>query len=196
MKAVLFDMDGVLVFSIETWYKVFNLCLKNFGFEEITFEKFRKEVWATPIQTTAPKFFPKKKIKDLTDFFLQHFMDYKQFLKMNPDAKAVLENLKSRGIKIVLITNTFCRLAEQILDHFEIKHYFDMLITGDEVKMGKPSPEGILVALNGLGIKAQDAVFIGDTTYDIEAAKSAKVRSIGYKIEGDEKINSLVELIQ
>ena len=74
--------------------------------------------------------------------------------------------------------------------------YFDHIIGGDLVKKSKPDPESLYKALELLNIDPSEAVFVGDSEYDIEAGKRAKVFTVGIAIEGgDKKITKLKELL-
>ena len=63
------------------------------------------------------------------------------------------------------------------------------------VKKGKPDPEILFVALNKLKMKPEEIFYVGDTIYDKQASEKAKIKFIGYKIDGDERVDDLGELI-
>ncbi|MBC7110413.1 MAG: HAD-IA family hydrolase, partial [Archaeoglobi archaeon] len=75
--------------------------------------------------------------------------------------------------------------------------FFDVIVTGDEVKAGKPHPEIILRACELLGVSPKEVVLVGDTQSDVIAGKSAGCRAvIGVGTEADFKISSLKELLE
>lgn len=61
----------------------------------------------------------------------------------------------------------------------QLSKFFDLAITGDDVENPKPHPEGILKALGTLGVKKDEAVFLGDSNADIKAGKAAGIRTYG-----------------
>ena len=71
----------------------------------------------------------------------------------------------------------------------------DALVCGTDVAASKPAPDGIRKALAMLGIRADEAIYVGDTSYDREAGRRAGIRFIGYRIDGDARIESLGEIL-
>jgi HAD superfamily hydrolase (TIGR01509 family) len=68
--------------------------------------------------------------------------------------------------------------------------------TSDRVPHAKPAPDLLLLACRELGVEPSQAMLIGDSRYDREAAKAAGVRFVGFGIDGDERIERLSELIR
>ncbi len=91
--------------------------------------------------------------------------------------KEVLENLKKEGLKLGIVTDAgkgsiYRDLEEEI-------NLFDVIITGEDIQTPKPSPEGIIRALNKLKTDPKNALFVGDTEVDALAAERAGVRFVG-----------------
>ncbi len=193
IKAVLFDLDGVLVDSIEAWFKLFNKTLKHFSKKEMTMKEFLDKVWGGPIERDAQKFFGKS-VDDIKKFYFDNFNDFKKDLKLFPHAKEILEKLRGRGLKVGLVTNTPKKQAYKLLGYLKLKKYFNTIVAGDEVENGKPAPDIILEACKRLEVKPKDAVIVGDTPMDILSCKNANCTSIGFKTDGDERIEDLNEL--
>lgn len=193
IKAVLFDMDGVLVDSIEAWFRLFNKTLKYFGKEEFAREKFLNKVWGGPIERDAEEFFGKP-LEDVKEFYFDNFDSFKENLRLFPNTKETLTGLKNKKLKLGLVTNTPKNQAYKLINHLKLKDYFDVVIGGDEVEHGKPAPDMILLACRRLGIKPRDSIYVGDTNVDIIAGKKAGCFTIGFKIDGDERIDDLREI--
>ena len=193
IKAVLFDMDGVLVDSIEAWFELFNKTLKHFGKEEFTWEKFMERVWGGPIERDAEEFFGTS-VDNVIRFYFDNFDSFKENLKLFPNVKEVLDELKNKNLKIGLVTNTPKRQVHKLVDHLSLREYFDVIIGGDEVEHGKPAPDMIFLACKELGIKPEDSIYIGDVDADVIAGKKAGCLTIGLKIDGDDRIEDLKEL--
>jgi len=192
IKAILFDMDGVLVDSIESWFRLFNKALKHFGRDEFTWKKFLERVWGGPIERDALEFFGKP-VDEIAQFYFDNFDEFKKNLKLLPDAKEVLEKLRKR-FKLGLVTNTPKEQACKLLDYLNLTSYFDVVVGGDETEHGKPAPDMLFLAFKKLNVDASDSVYVGDSNSDLIATKKANCLSVGVKINGDERIESLKEI--
>jgi len=195
IKAILFDMDGVLVDSVEAWFKLFNKTLKHFGKKEFTWKHFMKKVWGGPIERDAEEFF-ETSVDEVIKYYFDNFDYFKRNLKLFPNVRETLKELKDRNFKIALVTNTPNKQAGKLLDYMKLKDYFDTVVGGDEVKNGKPAPDIMLEACKRLGVSPKDAAVVGDTSADMASAKNANCFSIGFRIDGDKKIDDLKEVIK
>jgi phosphoglycolate phosphatase len=95
-----------------------------------------------------------------------------------PEVSACLERLKKLGVPIALVTNKPMRLTEPLLADLGWTELFDVVCGGDTYPQRKPSPMPILETLKKLGVPADQALFIGDTEVDAEAAQRAHVSMI------------------
>ncbi len=80
------------------------------------------------------------------------------------------------GIKTGLVTSKNLSEIANTLPRLGIADYLDCVISADDVRNPKPDPEGILLALRRMGVKPEDAIFIGDSIYDMRAGRDAGVR--------------------
>lgn len=108
---------------------------------------------------------------------------YNQFNKYKEDAKLFdgIEDIISKlsdKVKLAILTNNKNTYAEEVLEKFDLKEYFDVIIGFNEVEKVKPSPEGIFKILEKWNLKPSEALFIGDMTTDILAGKAAQVKTI------------------
>ncbi len=195
IKAVLFDVDGVLVDSLTANRKFVNDLLKEQGKKELNEKEFFAIRFMT-IKQVIETFCPELKEKEINRIRKKWSYEYKNYLKLtvlNNGAKEILKELKEK-VKLGIITN---RSKTSVLMHHKIINFFDSIITSSDVKNPKPSPEGILKALKELKIKPEEAIFIGDAETDIKAGNSAGVKTLSYKIKLDDKtkkINSFKEI--
>jgi len=195
-KAVLFDMDGVIVDSFEAWFKLFNLARKHFGEKEITKEVFTNDVWGGPIERDAKIYFGERSVKEISRFYFDNFEKFYEDMKLFPNAVFVLEELRKKGKKIGLVTNTPKKQTYSLLEHLNLKKYFDAIVCGDEVNRGKPEPDMMILVSERLNVNPEDSVLIGDTKLDMVAGKKAKCYTVGFKInDGDKRIDNLKELL-
>lgn len=98
---------------------------------------------------------------------------------------ALLKGLKEKGMKIGIVSNKGRNGIKHGIERFELQPYIDVSISLDDVKVGKPDPEGIYTALSALGVTGdamsdalKQTVFVGDSAHDLESANRAGCRSI------------------
>ena len=91
-----------------------------------------------------------------------------------------LNLLKNAKIPMAVVTNRGKSLSH-LLEHFKIKDYFQMFVTVNDVTYPKPSPEGLMRVCSAFEVLPHEAVYIGDSPTDYEAAKACCVNFIAYK---------------
>jgi len=189
IKAVLFDLDGVLIDSLDAWWLALNEALRRYGFEEIDKKEFIERYWGNDLYSNLDRANLPLEV-GLTCSKL--YMNYIDMIRLHPSAIEILESMEE--IKKGLITNTPRDCTEMVLKRFDLEKYFDVVITGDDVSRGKPDPEIIVKACDHLNVKPQEVVVIGDTDNDLKAARSAGCSVIGIGLEGDIYLDDLSEL--
>ena len=193
VKAVLFDLDGVLVDSYEAWFLTYNQTLRHFGFKPVTKKYFSKH-FGKPVEDDIKRVFTGKTVEEVMNGYAIHFPKNAKYVRLLPGVKEVLSFIKKKKIKVGLISNSHIKIVLSILKNFKIMRYFDAVVTRSDVKRGKPAPDMVLKACKMLKIKPKDAVLVGDTKNDIMAGRRAGCFAAGYKIEGDAKIRKLKEI--
>ena len=192
--AVLFDLDGVLVDSLDAWYYAFCDALKHFGKEKISFEEFKKG-FGSPAEEDIKTLFTNVSITELTAYYNLAFKTRCEMVKLNSETIPTLEKIKQMKIKTAIITNSTWPIALTFLENFKIKKYFDKVVTMEDVQNRKPAPDMVLKACAMLGVKPNNAVVVGDTINDMRAGKEAGCTTIGYKTNGDHRIENLNDVI-
>jgi len=187
--AILFDMDGVLVDSLDSWVLALNAALKAFGHKEITRSEFIKKYWGHDLYDNLKKM---NLNEEVGTFCTSAYGKHLGAIKIYPKTKNTLEKLK--GYKKGVITNTPKDCTHQILKNFDIKKYFDTVVTSDEVPRGKPYPDIVFKACNTLNVKPKDILIVGDTDSDVNAGKAAGCMVVGVNIDADYKIKNISEL--
>ncbi|MBU0628946.1 MAG: HAD family hydrolase [Nanoarchaeota archaeon] len=196
MKAVLFDMDGVLIDSHNAWFTRFNAALEHFGFKKINMEEFDMHIWAINFAETVSRYFPGKTIDEVRKFYFDNFEKFVDLVKKMPHAEEALKIIKQKSLKLGVASNTQSNIVKEVLKRHNLIKYFDHIIGGEMVKKGKPDPEIILLGLSKMKMKPDEILFIGDTIYDKQAAEAAKVKFIGYKTDGDFRVDDLRDIFK
>jgi pyrophosphatase PpaX len=91
----------------------------------------------------------------------------------------VLERLHAEGRRLGIVTAKRRETVELAFARLPLRDYFETIVAADDTPRQKPDPEPILLALERLGVRAGDAAYIGDSPFDVGAARAAGVRAIG-----------------
>jgi pyrophosphatase PpaX len=103
----------------------------------------------------------------------------------------VLDELKDRGHRLGIVTAKRRLTVDLAFARIPIEHLFDTVVGGDETDRHKPDPAPLLLALERLGAHPDEAVYVGDSPFDMQAAKAAGLHAIGVswgRIHGADKL--------
>jgi HAD superfamily hydrolase (TIGR01509 family) len=189
-KAVLFDLDGVLIDSLECWFQAFNETIGRFGLKQIGREEFLRSYWG---HSTEDNFGRLGLGEDAVKYCNSKHMVHTRSAIIMKGTLRTLEFVKNRA-KVGLVTNTPRENTIKELEHFGLRDYFDAVVAGDDVLRKKPHPEMIYRACELLGVEPAEAVVVGDTDTDVKAGKSAGCTVVGINVPADFTINDLAEL--
>jgi HAD superfamily hydrolase (TIGR01509 family) len=106
--------------------------------------------------------------------------NYVAYLRREPYLLQILNLLKANGILRVINTNRTTSM-KYIMERFHLWPFFDMVVTALDVKNPKPHPESVEMILQKLNLSKEEAVFVGDSEVDQQAAKLSGVKFIAYK---------------
>ena len=188
IKAILFDLDGVLVDSFDAWLCAYNDTLQKFGKDGLEREKFRKEYWGLGLSENIEKLGLGKKA---AEYCLSRYNVQTDKVKILPKAKETLEILdKRKG----LVTNTPKVPTEKILGNHDLDRYFEAVVSADEVGKGKPAPDMIIEACKILEVDPTEILLIGDSESDIKACKKVGCNPIRIGSADDANFESIEEL--
>jgi HAD superfamily hydrolase (TIGR01509 family) len=188
-SAILYDMDGVLVDSLDSWWKALNSALKRFKHQEITRDEFMKTYWGHDLKANLKRLKLNPEVAQFCNITYGNHLDY---IHIYPDTKTTLQKLSP--YKKAIITNTPTDCARQILKKFDIEPYFQEIITSDDVKKAKPDPEIVYKACEKLRVDPKTVILIGDTLSDVKAGQAAGCIVVGLNTPADITIQNLSEL--
>jgi len=196
VKSIIFDLDGVLVDSIDTWYAVFNIAMKSFGNKKISIDEFKKNVWGVDAQKVFPHYFKNNTDKhEVLNVYNEYFGKELTKTFIFPESLSVLKILKENKVKIAIASNSTSKIVSMVITHTELKQYIDLVLSADMFSKGKPDPEMLLAAIEHFDVKKDETIYVGDTSNDVEAGKSAGLFTVGIGIDADARIEKLVELL-
>ncbi len=194
IRAVLLDMDGVLVFSEDAWFAVYNETLRHFGHPAVTREAF-DAIYGNGTEADRATYMPERSVAEINDAYARFFEGHLDAIRPNLDAPAVLAALKWRGVATCVATNTNRPLAERILAFVGLRPLLTDVAAADEAGAGKPDPAVLELAARKLGIPLGESLFVGDSRFDEEAARRAAVAFAGYRYGAGRRLESFEELL-
>jgi len=196
LKAVLFDMDGVIIDSFDAWFSVFNQLRKKHNLEEMSKEEFKKKAWGIIANDKVKELFNNENPTKIFNEYQTLIKKYINKIKLLDNAEKVLQTIKKKNIKIGIVTNNFTKPTLKILKHHKIKHYFDAIVTTEDVEKPKPHPEAVLKLCEKLKVSPDETILVGDTPNDYKAGKSAGCFVVGLNTHGDLIISKLTDLLK
>lgn len=182
MDAYIFDFDGTLANSGSTGILATKSAFQEFGLK-LPSDDVINYYTGIPIEESFKKMAPdyrfkKGEIEALLTAFRQYYKEYEQEnLTLFPKIKEVLMALRQSEKKLYVVSSKHSTALKRNLEFLDIAHYFEGVIGSDQVENYKPAPDGVLYILKHYGLKAQDAVMIGDTSFDIQMGKAAGVNT-------------------
>ena len=183
--AILFDLDGTLIDSAPDIATAVNIVLASDGLPPLSVDTarsmighgIRKLVDRAYVHSAMPLDGDELDAREaaMMTAYTNHLTDRTILLE---GVAATLPKLVASWAKMAVVTNKPRRLTLGILGKFSLSDMFDIVIGGDDASARKPDPAPVLLALERLGVAAGDAVMVGDSAADTDAAKAAGVYSI------------------
>lgn len=195
-RAVLFDMDGVLLDSYEAWRGLVRAAGRDLAGREITDAEFH-ETWGQGVAADVERFFPGRSEAEVGRYYLEHFTEHAAGVRVDPEAETVLAELRRRGVRTAVITNTPGALARSIIAGAGLET--GPVLGGDDVPRAKPAPDLVSAASALLGVPPAAALVVGDSRFDREAAAAAGAPFVGVGEAGGEvsiaRLGALLRLV-
>lgn len=185
-KAVLFDLDGVLVSTDEYHYRSWRKISDEEGFEFFDYEfnhKFRgvarMECVELLTQASGRNYSAeqKKAIAERKNRYFVESLSSVTPAELLPGALQALTELRRRNVKVAVASNS--RNAKTIVDQTRIGHLVDVIVDGYQIENSKPDPEVFLLAAKKLGVQPAECLVIEDAVAGIEAAQRAGMKALG-----------------
>ena len=178
IKAVIFDMDGVLIDAKDWHYEALNRALELFGY---TISRYDHLVTYDGLPTrkklemlTKERNLPKELHGFINEMKQQYTMEI-VYSKCKPvfQREYAISKLKSEGYKIGVASNSIKNSIVTMMEKSDLSKYLDTIVSNQDVKEGKPNPEIYTKAINNLGMKPEDCMVIEDNINGIKAGLAA-----------------------
>lgn len=176
MAALLFDLDGTLLDTVPLITTCFQKMFQKYGNTEISTEAVHA-LFGPGESIIFRQKFGNQWEKVLQDYLECYVQGHNQ-LQIESWVLDLLKELHAQHIPLAIVTNKERDTTSLTLDYFQLSHYFSMIITAQDVERPKPHPDGIVKILQALDVPAQDAILIGDTMNDKEAARQSGIQFI------------------
>ncbi len=171
IDTILFDWDGTLAQTLEVWLQTFKEAYAKVGvYPDDKDISSRFGQWDAYIELGVGP-------KDV-EVYSQHLETvYGKLEKVELylGARAVLESLKQDGYKLGLVSTSTSKMLSSALGNNNIEHLFDVIISADDTHKHKPDPTPLFIAIEQLGSKIENVVFVGDSDKDTGAAQNARI---------------------
>ncbi len=179
LKAVLFDLDGTLVDSEKDIAEAANFTREHYGLRRVPDSTIAQYVGngvltllEKSLQTTD-----QTKILEAYGIFQQHYRVHcADYTKPFPGTFDLLDALKKKNIKMGVVSNKPQEFTTSVLEQLDLAPYFEIAFGPEATTNRKPHPEPLLVALQKLGAQPHEAIMVGDSIVDIQAAQSVPMR--------------------
>lgn len=203
IKAVVFDMDGVIFDSEKLYRKHWMITGKEYGIPKTQMEDLCNQIAGATRETNEKLMkshfgedfdydtFRSKTMNRMDEDIREHGVELK------PGVLELFQYLKEHGIKIGLATSTQQERAERNLRNAGILEQFDYIMYGGIVANGKPAPDIYLAACKGLGIEPSEAIGVEDSINGVKSSAAAGLYTIMVidLIEPTEEIKPLADQI-
>ena len=176
-RVILFDLDGTLCDTDEMIVQTMLTIYKDYKPTKI---RTREELYyfsGPPIRDTMKKEFPDYDQDEMYQVFKTVSKEYyAPYVKAYKDEIEVLKLLKEAGYILGVVTNKGLPLTKYSLEICHIQDFFDVVVTADDVAVGKPDPTGLLKAMEKLNIvNKEEVLYVGDNDIDYFTATNAGV---------------------
>lgn len=172
-KGIIFDVDGTLTFTNQLIFNSFNHITKKYLGKSFSDEEIISLFG--PTEDVILKEICKDEYINARKDYYKYYRDNHDIAQLYDGIKDLVVDINQAGILLSIFTGKGRTSALITLDEMGITDYFDMIISGDDVKNHKPDPEGINVFLQKRNFSPAEVLMIGDAPSDIIAANDAGV---------------------
>lgn len=196
MKAVIFDMDGVIIDSRPVHFAAYCDIFRN----EFNIQIEDDESWfGKGARFSVPHFLNKyglnADVVEITEKKRIKFEELYEQVDLIKDVDEFIKILVSNGMKVGLATAARRHEMAMAMNKFNLYHYFDSILALEDVENMKPHPETYLRSLNHLNVSANECLAFEDSPVGIEAAKRAGIKCIGITTSYKRELLIEVDLI-
>jgi beta-phosphoglucomutase family hydrolase len=185
VKAVIFDMDGVIIDSEPFHWEVNKRIFTSLGID-VSEEEYCRYIGVsnTNMWTSIRRGHGLgQSVEELVQMQVNGNIDFMKRERVDPVEGVIdlIAGLKYAGLLLGIASSSPYRIIEMVLEKFNLRGFFDGMVSGEDFKNGKPAPDIFLAAAEMLKVSPEQCVVIEDATHGVEAAKAAGMKCIGFK---------------
>jgi pyrophosphatase PpaX len=187
---VLFDLDGTVIDTGAIILASMRHAAETVVGGEYTDEQLLAAVGGPGLEAQMQALDPER-VDELVTVYRAHNEPLHDTISVCAGMDVVLDELKDRGHRLGIVTAKRRLTVDLAFARIPIEHLFDTVVGGDETAEHKPHPAPLLLALERMGARKEDAVYVGDSPFDMQAAKAAGLYAIGVswgRIHGADKL--------
>ncbi len=178
IKAILFDMDGVLIDAREWHYEALNEALELFGLSISRYDHlhtFDGLPTREKLKMLSEQYYLPESLHGFINKVKQKNTLKKTNLNCHPvfSHEYALSRLKSEGYKVAVCSNSIRQTIETMMEKSSLINYLDIIISNEDVTKAKPDPEMYNMAINKLGMLPQECLVVEDNPNGIAAGKAS-----------------------
>ena len=179
IKGIVFDFDGTIVDSMHMVFNALNDALKKKSLPPIEIELLGRMAGLPLVDIISTK----TQISDSVAKEVERdvFESYTSFCRLScqllPHVESTLRTLKSKQIKLGLLTTTPSIPLKAVVNKFSLNDYFDIMLAKEDAE-NKPNPEGLNKIITEFGLQKDECLYVGDSPIDILTGKAAGIKTI------------------
>jgi pyrophosphatase PpaX len=175
---ILFDCDGTLLKSLGFGMDSFNLALAHVGARPHTPDEIKQFFGQSADKIFFNLLGDKKTALEAYEVYFDYEKTHISRISPHAGIMELLENLKSKGARMGVVTGRHSRDLELLFDHTKLHDYFEVQVCDNFLTHHKPHPEGLLYSANKMGLAPEQFCYVGDAVMDMQAANAAGMKGI------------------
>ena len=179
LPVVLFDLDGTVIDSGGIILASMRHATRTVLGRDIPDDALMAAVGGPGLEHQMREFGGESNVEELIRVYREHNEPLHDELRSFLGMDDVLVALKEQGRKLGIVSAKRTRTVELAFARVAIGHLFDVVVGGDETERQKPDPEPLLLALERLGARPDEAAYVGDSPYDMKAARAGGLYAVG-----------------
>lgn len=200
-KAIIFDLDGTLIDSMNVWSDIDK---EFFKMHDLPFEEdYQKEIGHKGLKEIAAYTKSRYNLKESEDEIVSIWLDmakeaYAYKIPLKEGVKSFLDYLQLKNIKMGIATSNSLELTELVLNHHDIYKYFSKVVTVNELKTNKGSPDIYLHISDSFGFAPSECIVFEDLLAGVRTAKNAGYKVVAVKekasLDKEKEIREIADL--